>query len=202
MDYFMYSNIDFLIIFFIALLFVGMFKIQRKYFARKYYELSRRIFGRGITLRMMLIRLIMIFGLSYLAYWLTNDKEVVVLGILLGSFLIVWPVLLNPSTFDVNEITNHGNNVVHISRKGWIFLFISYASFILSAVTIAYLSTSFGEYIIDQTIKSFKSWLSSAWWLILLFILTSKNSEWFENLLEKDIFKNEERLNQYDNTDE
>ena len=202
MDYFMYSNIDFLIIFFIALLFVGMFKIQRKYFARKYYELSRRIFGRGITLRMMLIRLIMIFGLSYLAYWLTNDKEVVVLGILLGSFLIVWPVLLNPSTFDVNEITNHGNNVVHISRKGWIFLFISYASFILSAVTIAYLSASFGEYIIDQTIKSFKSWLSSAWWLILLFILTSKNSEWFENLLEKDIFKNEERLNQYDNTDE
>ncbi|MGE6370965.1 hypothetical protein ACQKDB_17815 [Planococcus kocurii] len=151
---------------------------------------------------MMLIRLIMIFGLSYLVYWLTNDKEVVVLGILLGSFLIVWPVLLNPSTFDVNEITNHGNNVVHISRKGWILLLISYASFILSAVTIAYLSTSFGEYIIDQTIKSFKSWLSSAWWLILLFILTSKNSEWFENLLEKDIFKNEERLNQYDNTDE
>src|SRR5690606_1985878 len=129
-DYFMYSNIDFLIIFFIALSFVGMFKIQRKYFARKYYELSRRIFGRGITLRMMLIRLIMIFGLSYLAYWLTNDKEVVVLGILLGSFLIVWPVLLNPSTFDVNEITNHGNNVVHISRKGWILLLISYASFI------------------------------------------------------------------------
>lgn len=196
----MYSNIDLLIALSISFLFVGMFRIQRKYFAKKYYELSRRVFGKGITIRMMLIRLIMIFGFSYITYWLTNNKEVVVLGVLLGSFLIIWPVLLNPSTFDVREVGNYSDSVVHVNRKGWIFLLISYVSFILSAVVIAYLSTSFGEYLLNQTAASFKSWLSSSWWLILVYIFTSKNSEFFETLLEKDILKREERLNQYDNT--
>ena len=198
----MMSYADLILIFIVAILFVFMFRVQRRFFSKKYFELSRRVFGRGITIRMMLIRLLMIFIFSYCAYWLTESGSVVIIGVLLGSFLIVWPVLLNPSTFDISEAGSYEYNIVNISTKGWFFLSVSYALFMVSSGLIAFLSVTFGEHLLYQTVESFKSWLSSALWILLLSILFTKGSDKMETLLEKDILDGIASLQEYNNDEE
>lgn len=195
----MISYIQLFLIFIIAILFVSMFRLQRKFFSKKYYELSRRVFGRGITFRMMLIRFILIFFFSYGLYWLIESASTVITGVLLGSFFIVWPVLLNPSTFDVSEAGGYEYNIVNISSKGWIYLLVSYVLFIISSGIIAFLGVSFGEYVFYQTVESFKAWLSGAWFLFPLAIFLSGGSNKMENLLEKDILDKESILNEFNN---
>lgn len=193
---------DLYLIFIVAILFVVMFRVQRRFFSKNYYELSRRVFGRGITIRMMLIRLLMVFIFSYGVYWLTDSASVVIVGVLLGSFLIVWPILLNPSTFDVSEVGGYNYNIVNISTKGWFFLLLSYVLFIISSGLIAFLSVGFGESLVNQTIESFKSWLLSYWWVFLVSIFFAKSSDKMETLLEKDILDREALLDEYNNDEE
>ena len=196
------SYIDLILIFIVAILFVVMFRLQRRFFSKKYYELSRRVFGKGITIRMMLIRLLMIFIFSYIVYWLTESSSIVITGVLLGSFLIVWPVLLNPSTFDVSEAGGYEYNIVNVSTKGWFLLLVSYILFIISSGLIAFLSVRFGEYLLYQTIESFQSWLASAWWIVLLSIFFAKSSDKVEILMEKDILEGKASLDEYNNGEE
>lgn len=198
----MYNFSEFIIILAGGISFVLMFRLQRKFFSGQYYELSRRVFGRGVTIRMMLIRVIMIFLYSYIFYSITNSENIVISGVFLGSFLIVWPVLLNPSTFDVQEAGQYEKNVTNVRPIGWFLLLISYLLFIMSSVFIAYTGVSFGDYIVSKTLESFKSWLSSAWWLLIVAILFSKVSELLENILEKDILERRNKLNKYDDNDE
>ncbi len=191
------SYIDLMLIFIVAILFVVMFRLQRRFFSKKYYELSRRVFGKGITIRMMLIRLLMIFIFSYIVYWLTESSSIVIIGVLLGSFLIVWPILLNPSTFDVSDAGGYEYNIVNVSTKGWFLLLVSYVLFMISSGLIAFLSVRFGEYLLYQTIESFQSWLSSAWWIVLLSIFFAKSSDKVEILMEKDILEGKASLDEY-----
>ncbi|MFP8783151.1 hypothetical protein [Planococcus plakortidis] len=151
---------------------------------------------------MMLIRLLMIFIFSYIVYWLTESSSVVITGVLLGSFLIVWPVLLNPSTFDVSEAGGYEYNIVNVSTKGWFLLLVSYILFIISSGLIAFLSVRFGEYLLYQTIESFQSWLASAWWIVLLSIFFAKSSDKVEILMEKDILEGKASLDEYNNGEE
>lgn len=190
----MFSSLDLVFAFIVAIAFVSMFRLQRKFFSKKYFELSRRIFGRGITRRMILLRIVMIFLFSVLAYFLIEDRNTVLLGVLIGSFLIVWPVLLNPSQFDLEELGDWGQSKVKMNKKGWLFLLSSYFFFIITSVIIAYLSLNYSENILFLSVESFKSWALGNFWLIIIAILGYPVSERTENYLERDIRKREEEI--------
>lgn len=194
----MYSIVHLITIFIVAILFVVMFRLQRKFFSSIYYSLSRRVFGNGITIRMMLIRTIMVLVYSFIVFVITENEGVTIIGVGLGSFLIVWPVLLNPSSFDLHKAGNYNEIVTHVNTRGWFLLFLSYISFVISMMLIALISANFGDYIFSAIEESFKAWIGSQLFLIVLFILTSGTSKFFEKLLEKDIFKREERIENYE----
>lgn len=193
----MFSILDLVFAFIVAITFVGMFRLQRKFFSKKYFELSRRVFGRGITKRMILLRIVIIFLFSALAYFLIADSNTILLGVLLGSFLIVWPVLLNPSQFDLEEFGDWGQSKVKMNKKGWFFLLFSYFLFISTSVIVAYLSINYSENILFLSTESFKSWALGNFWLIIVAILGYPVSERTENYLEQDIRKRQEEILEY-----
>ncbi|WP_214764600.1 hypothetical protein [Exiguobacterium sp. s141] len=183
--------------FFIAIGFVLIFRLQRYLFPRKYYELSRRVFGRGITLRMRIIRTILIFAYSILTLYVFKDDTLTVLTISLGSFLIVWPALLNPYQFDLNEMGGYGEYTIHINKKGKLFLYTSYSLFVLSSGVLAYLATRCGEIILRMTIDSFIEWRGSLIFSALLYIFFEGGSKRLEDLLDNTIRKQQHDTESY-----
>lgn len=194
----MYTLIDLTFMFLIAIGFVLMFRIQRNLFPKKYYELSRRVFGRGITRRMRIIRTILIFAYSILTFYVIKDDTLTILTISLGSFLIVWPAILNPYLFDLNEMGGYGEYTVYINKKGKVVLYMAYSLFVLSSGALAYIATSFGEIILRMTIDSFKEWLGGLIFTGLLFIFFEGGSKRLEDFLDNTIRKQQQNIESYD----
>lgn len=183
--------------FIIAIAFVLIFKGIRKLSPKKYFELSRLVFGNGVTLRMRIIRSIVIFTYSYIAYILLDNKEATVFSILLGSFLIVWPVILNPSQFDLNE-TGWYKKPVRVKNKGKIYLYLSYVFFVLYAVSLSLLAVEIGDSVFNYTKKSFASWTDGLIIYLLLTVFFENGSKIFEGLLSKSITKTQKEIKEYE----
>lgn len=193
----MYSILDIALCFALAIGFVIILRLQRKFFPRKYYELSRRVFGYGITHRMRIIRSLLIFSYSVVVLFLIEDDLLTISTIILGSFLVVWPVLLNPHQFDLNELGGYGDLIIRINTKGKFLLYCSYILFIISSGILAYLATRFGFMMVDVTVNSFKSWAEGSIWAFLMFLFSENGSKRLENLLDSDIRKNQQKMEEY-----
>jgi len=193
----MYSILDIVLCFILAVGFVIMLRLQRKFFPQKYYELSRRVFGYGITHRMRIIRSLLIFSYGILTSVLLKDDLLTISTIFLGSFLVVWPVLLNPHQFDLNELGEYEDLIVRMNTKGRFLLYCSYILFIISSGILAYLATRFGFVMVDLTLNSFKSWAEGSLWAFLMFIFSENGSKRLEHLLDRDIRKRQQKVQEY-----
>lgn len=193
----MYSFIDLLLILFYSIIFVLMFKAIRKFFPKKYFELSRLIFGNGVTIRMRIIRSVVIFAYSYMIYVILGNQEAAIFSIMLGSFLIVWPVILNPEQFNLNE-TGWYKQRVHVNKKGKIYLYSSYAFFIFYSTSIAVLAVKVGNVFFDLTKKSFESWIDGLIMYFILAIFFENGSKIFEGLLSKNVNKSQEKVKRHE----
>lgn len=193
----MYSFLNLLSMLLIAIVFVLIFKGIRKFFPKKYFELSRLVFGNGVTIRMRIIRSIVIFTYSYLVYLILDNKEATVFSIMLGSFLIVWPVLLNPDQFDLNE-TGWYKQPVRVKTKGKILLYLSYICFVLYAISLSLLAVQKGDLIFKYTKESFGSWADGLIMYVLLTLFFENGSKIFERLLSKSINKTQQKTKEYE----
>ena len=93
----MYSIEELCISFIISIAFIYIFKLQRKLFNQSYWATSdilSDVIDDAPTLKLILIRFLIIlsFGISLNFFVL---PKIIILGMTLGAFLIVWPVFLN-----------------------------------------------------------------------------------------------------------
>ncbi|MCQ6521320.1 MULTISPECIES: hypothetical protein [Bacillus] len=92
----MFTITDLIISFAFGLLFIGMFLAQKRFFPSKYFSLTEVILETKVTYMMILVRIGMIFVYGLVGYLITESAEAVLLGGIIGSFLIIWPAILNP----------------------------------------------------------------------------------------------------------
>jgi len=83
--------------FLIALLFVGMFQIQRL-IKGYYFGFGELVYGVRASIEPLafLVKALMIAFFATLSFSVTHAEAVTIAGVTLGSFLIVWPAVLHP----------------------------------------------------------------------------------------------------------
>lgn len=93
---------DFITIIIIALVYIVTFKIQRIFFADKYFSVSQLLteFEAGVRWNRIVIRVIITLLMSLIILFIIQNTLVVIMGIGLGSILIVWPVFLSEGNID------------------------------------------------------------------------------------------------------
>lgn len=99
---YVFSITDLIFSFILGLLFIGMFLAQKKFFPSKYFSLTEVILETKVTYMMILVRTGMIFVYGLVCYKISSSAEVVLLGGVIGSFLIIWPAILNPSNIYIH----------------------------------------------------------------------------------------------------
>lgn len=94
---YVFTITDLMFSFILGLLFIGMFLAQKKFFPTKYFSLTEVILETKVTYMMIIVRIGMIFVYGLVCYGISNSAEIVLLAGVMGSFLIIWPAILNPS---------------------------------------------------------------------------------------------------------
>ncbi|WHY86054.1 hypothetical protein QNH39_26360 [Neobacillus novalis] len=72
-----------------------------------------------VTYRIVLIRVFLIYLFGLVIYWITLDVKNLLLGTFIGSFLIIWPALLNPREIYLYPTSIKMKLIVFF----WLFLF-------------------------------------------------------------------------------
>lgn len=101
----MFSITDLILSFIFGLLFIGMFLAQKKFFPSKYFSLTEVILETKVTYMMIIVRTGMIFVYGLVCYGISSSAEIVLLGGVMGSLLIIWPAILNPSNIYIQPRT-------------------------------------------------------------------------------------------------
>lgn len=94
--------IEFIKIFVISFLFFGMFFIQ-KYSGNVYYfGFGEIVYGFRTSLKPLavILKFLMIICFTFIIQFFFRNELQILLGVFLGSFLIVWPAILNPEHID------------------------------------------------------------------------------------------------------
>jgi hypothetical protein len=162
----MFSIIDLIISLILAILFVLMFKFKKRVMPYSYFSSSQLILGNCVTVKMMVMRFCIIFIFGILSFLVIREEPIVLLGVLLGSLLIVWPVLLNPS------------EIYYWNLKGFdfILLILSHIFFVVSSFSIVYLSILLFPIVSDFTIEKIKDLTSDfiVWIILAIFGFPAK----------------------------
>lgn len=84
------------------MVYIGTFKIQKIFFSNKYFSVSQLLteFETGVKWSRIVIRVIITLMLSLILLIFIHNPLVVIIGIGLGSFLIVWPVFLSKGNIE------------------------------------------------------------------------------------------------------
>lgn len=95
---------DFITIIIIALVYISTFKIQRVFFSKKYFSVSQLLteFETGVRWNRIVIRVMITLLMSLILLFIIQNPLVVIIGIGLGSLLIVWPVFLSNGNIEPN----------------------------------------------------------------------------------------------------
>ncbi|MBF0753039.1 hypothetical protein E4T89_02050 [Jeotgalicoccus nanhaiensis] len=93
---------DFVNTIIIALVYVVTFKIQKVFFSNAYFSVSQLLteFESGIRWNRIVIRVIITLLMSIIFLFIVQNPLVVIIGIGLGSVLIVWPAFLSEGNID------------------------------------------------------------------------------------------------------
>lgn len=102
----MFSFEDLFVSFCIAIVLIFLFKLQRELSPRTYFSMSDIINGvESSPTRMdVIIRILIIFTLGIVCNFFVDDPNIIVLGLTMGSFLIVWPAFLNEENINPRVI--------------------------------------------------------------------------------------------------
>lgn len=183
----MFSYSDLLIILIISLCFVFLFKLQKKVLYPKYFTNSELVTGSNVTYKMLLARFIITFLFGLLTYTIVKNQSVILIGTFLGSFLIVWPVFLNPVqtySFPYSDIL--------IQKKDEKIIFIIHFLFIITSVLTVYTATILTPEIINYTWNNrIELLLNFLFSLFLITFFTSAES-YSSKLLDKKIRRSNE----------
>lgn len=135
-------------IFFVAILFVITFSIQRNFFPKNYFANSQIVLDNLVTYRMLSIRYISIFFFGLVSYFIVNKITVVVIGAFLGSFLIIWPAILSPSEAYMG----------YVKPKDKVFIYLIHFLFVITSIIVVYFSAILfpllRDYILENKISA------------------------------------------------
>ncbi|MBA1335661.1 MAG: hypothetical protein HPY66_1287 [Firmicutes bacterium] len=97
-----FDIIELLISFFLAFAYVLMFYLQRIRDNVYYFGFGEVIYGLKTSIKPLafFIKAFYIYTFAFFSYLFFRTEKVVILGVVLGSFLIVWPAILNPKFVD------------------------------------------------------------------------------------------------------
>ena len=115
-------------IFLISMLFFGMFFIQRYSGNVYYFGFGEIVYGFKTSIKpiAVIVKFLMIICFTFIIQFLFQNELLVLSGVFLGSFLIVWPAILNPENIDYR---------LHNRRK---IVYLLYFCFILASVYAGY----------------------------------------------------------------
>lgn len=141
----MISYLELVYICLIAILFVFLFKIQQKISPQHYFSNSQFILDRDVSYKMLGIRylLILLFSLNF--YLIFSNRIVIVAGIFLGSFLIIWPILIAPSEAYCE--------IGYIKLKDKVLIYLLHFVFVISSTFVAYFAIIFFPLLKDLFIE-------------------------------------------------
>jgi hypothetical protein len=177
----MFSFLDLIIAFIISLCFIGLFKVQKKFSPTNYFASSQLIVGSSISWRMVLLRFILVFIFGLLSYLIVRNETIILLGVLLGSFLIIWPTILSPFESYASIVKKLDVIIIYLSN----FLFV------ITSVIIVYVSVRLFP-IVSDYIATNKVDITWDIFLFLIFSITGfPGKEMLDRILENRITKNE-----------
>lgn len=131
----MVTYLELSLICFVAILFVLLFKIQKNVYPQNYFSNSQFILSKDVSYKMLVIRYIFILLFSLIVYFVLNSRTIVVIGTLLGSFLIIWPTLIAPSEAYLD--------IGYIKSKDKVVIYLLHFIFVISSTLVAYFATIF-----------------------------------------------------------
>lgn len=179
----MYSISDLCWSLLIGICFIFMFLLQKKIFPQKYFSMSQIILDGTATWHMLLVRVILIFVFATVAQFIFKDSSIVLLGVVIGSFLIVWPVFANPTQLYMDNPRG---------VEALLFL-VSYLVFIVTSFSIAYFALSFFPEVTNFTLQSFKDYAKDNFWPIMFLLFGGPGQGKIGQVLDKKIVKRCER---------
>lgn len=123
-----FSLCELIVSFLFAFVFILIFYVQKVRYPTYYFSFGELIYGikTSIKLKAFLIRFIIIFIFGFILSLLFSSLFITCFSAFLGSFLIVWPAILNPNMIDY-RLSN---------KRKLVILF--YVLFVFSSVCIAY----------------------------------------------------------------
>lgn len=136
---------------------VAIFKIDKKLFTKKYFSVSQLLFDDNVTVGNIVHRIALISIYSIILNLFIENIFVILFGIAIGSFLIVWPVILNP------EFVKIGHNIfiddidtISFRNKDYMLLLMLYFLFILSNTVLSYASIIIFDINIEELVDEIK----------------------------------------------
>jgi hypothetical protein len=129
MNNYVFTIIDLLVIVLISFIYVATFRIQKIISPSDYFGFQEIVYGVRKSIRpiSIVIKFAVILFYSSLCFMAIKNGPNIIVGVTLGSFLIVWPNIMNPYNLDPKLV-----------RKKMI-LYIWYIIFIISSGFIAHL---------------------------------------------------------------
>lgn len=123
------------LIFIVAVLFVLLFKVQKMISPQNYFSNAQYIVEKDVTCTMQVVRYFYILTFALIGSFLINSRFIVVAGVALGAFLIIWPALIVPS-----EVYS---DLGFITLKDKVGIYIIHLFFVISCILTAYFATIF-----------------------------------------------------------
>src|SRR5690625_4781159 len=92
--------------FLISIALIYSLKLQREIFPRSYFAIGDIIkgFQYAPTVKATLLRITIIFIVGLAGSYLFNEPKIIIFGLTLGSFLIVWPGFVNEENINIRLI--------------------------------------------------------------------------------------------------
>jgi hypothetical protein len=145
------------------MLFVLIFKIQKTINPGIYYSVSFYLIEMNVTVKQVLVRLLLILTYSSLLS-IFIEKKIVIIGVTLGAFLIIWPAIMHPR--------QTASGFQHLEKKKQVMYFI----YLFVFVFISFVSSFFGS---DFSFFSiFKSFLDNWFWGLILSITLGTDNKY------------------------
>lgn len=166
----------------IAFLYVGIFRVQAKIDPQNYFGFGDLLYGLRVSIKPLafLIKALVVFVFSIVSFIIVKNDILVMLGIGVGSFLLVWPGILYNNVLDYNL------------RKRRKLVITVYVIFIILSVVISWFGIILSVFIKPLTIEYVKSFNNASHIYTLLmdsffiFILC-KIYFYMLNILNKDV---------------
>lgn len=182
----MYSILDLCWALLIGICFIFMFLLQKRIFPQKYFSMSQIVLEGTATWHMLVVRIGLIFLFTTVAQFIFKDSSIVLLGIVIGSFLIVWPVFANPTQIFIDNPKG---------TEALLFL-VLYLVFIGTSFSIAYFAISFFPEVTKFTLQSVKDYVKDNFLPIMIIIFGGSGQGKIGEALDKKIMKRVERETQ------